>query len=48
MHNKVIAYELGLSVRTVEAYRAQLSEKVGAHGTAELIRLAILGGLDPG
>ena len=43
--NKVIAYELGLSIRTVEAYRAQLLEKLGVRSTAEAIRLAIAAGM---
>ena len=43
--NKVIAYELSLSIRTVEAYRAQLLEKLGVRGTAEAVRLAIAAGM---
>jgi two-component system response regulator FixJ len=43
--NKIIAYELGLSIRTVEAYRAQLLEKLGVRSTAEAIRLAIGAGM---
>jgi two-component system response regulator FixJ len=43
--NKIIAYELGLSIRTVEAYRAQLLEKLGVRGTAEAVRLAIAAGM---
>jgi two-component system response regulator FixJ len=43
--NKIIAWELGLSIRTVEAYRAQLLTKLGARGTAEAVRLAIAAGL---
>jgi len=43
--NKIIAYELSLSVRTVEAYRAQLLEKLGVRGTAEAVRLAIAAGM---
>lgn len=39
--NKLIAYELGLSIRTVEAYRAQLLEKLGVRSTAEAVRIAI-------
>jgi len=44
--NKVIAWELGLSVRTVEAYRAQLFERLGARNTADAVRLALAAGLD--
>lgn len=43
--NKRIAGDLGLSVRTVEAYRAQLMERLGARNTAEAIRIALLGDL---
>jgi two-component system response regulator FixJ len=43
--NKVIAYELGLSVRTVEAYRAQSLDKLGVRGIAEALRLAIAAGI---
>jgi len=44
--NKIIAYELGLSIRTVEAYRAQMLQKLGVRGTAEAVRMALAGGLD--
>lgn len=44
--NKVIAWELGLSVRTVESYRAQMLEKLGVRGTAEAVRIAIAAGLE--
>jgi two-component system response regulator FixJ len=43
--NKMIAFELGLSVRTVESYRAQMLEKLGASGTAEAVRIGIAAGL---
>jgi FixJ family two-component response regulator len=43
--NKIIAYELGLSVRTVETYRAQLLDKLGVRGTAEAVRLAMAAGI---
>ena len=43
--NKIIAYELGLSIRTVEAYRAQLLDKLGVRGTAEAVRIAIAAGM---
>jgi two-component system response regulator FixJ len=46
LQNKVIAYELGLSVRTVELYRGQLLAKLGVTGTAEAVRFAIAAGLD--
>jgi two-component system response regulator FixJ len=45
--NKIMAYELGLSIRTVEAYRAQLLAKLGVRSTAEAIRIALAAGVDP-
>jgi two-component system response regulator FixJ len=42
--NKIIAYELKLSIRTVEAYRAQLLARLGARGTADAVRMAIAAG----
>ena len=43
--NKVIAYELEISPRTVEIYRANLMTKVGARNIAELMRVALTAGL---
>lgn len=43
--NKMIAFKMGLSIRTVEAYRAQLLEKLHVRGTAEVVRIAIAAGL---
>lgn len=42
--NKVIAFELGISPRTVEVYRANVMTKTGAAGLAELVRMAMLAG----
>jgi two-component system response regulator FixJ len=42
--NKVIAYELGISPRTVEVYRANVMSKTGASGLSELVRIALLAG----
>lgn len=42
--NKVIAFELGISPRTVEVYRANVMSKTGAHGLSELVRLALIAG----
>jgi len=43
-----IAAELGISVRTVESYRAQIMEKMKASGVATLVRQAIrIGRLRP-
>ena len=39
--NKEIARELGISPRTVEAYRANLMMKMGAESLSELVRMAI-------
>jgi two-component system response regulator FixJ len=40
--NKTIAYDLGISPRTVEVYRANVMTKMQAKSLSELIRLAIL------
>jgi two-component system response regulator FixJ len=40
--NKVIAYQLGISPRTVEVYRAKAMTKMGAGSFAELVRMAML------
>lgn len=42
--NKTIAWELGISARTVEVYRAKLMEKMQADAFADLVRLAVLAG----
>jgi DNA-binding NarL/FixJ family response regulator len=38
--NRQIAEELSLSIRTVEGYRANMTEKLGFHSRAELVRYA--------
>ena len=45
--NKIIAYRLSLSPRTVEAYRAQLMQKLGVRSLAEAVQIAIEVGLEP-
>lgn len=43
--NKQIAFELEISPRTVEIYRANLMTKTGARNVAELMRIALAAGL---
>ena len=43
--NKVIAWKLGLSVRTVESYRAQVLARLRARNTADAVRIAIAAGI---
>ena len=43
--SKVTAHRLQLSVRTVEAYRGHLFERLGVRGMAEAVRIAVLAGL---
>ncbi len=45
--NKIIAYRLGLSTRTVEAYRAQLMHKLGVRSLAEAVQIVRDAGLEP-
>jgi two-component system, LuxR family, response regulator FixJ len=45
--NKVIAYELSISPRTVEIHRARVMEKTRVRSLSELVRLAIAGGVAP-
>ena len=40
--NKVIAFDLGISARTVEVYRANLMHKMQVKSLSELVRLTIL------
>lgn len=43
--NPLIAEQLGIALRTVKLYRQRAMEKVGAGGTADLVRIADKGGL---
>jgi len=44
--NKVIAAELGISIKTVELHRANLMAKMQARTSTELVRLALIAGLE--
>jgi len=43
--NKVIAFNLSLSPRTVEIHRARVMDKMQARSLSELVRLAIAAGI---
>ena len=43
--NKVIAFDLGISPRTVEIYRANLMNKMQAGSLSELVRMALIAGI---
>jgi two-component system, LuxR family, response regulator FixJ len=43
--NKVIAFDLGISPRTVEIYRAHVMTKMNAGSLSELVRMALLAGV---
>jgi two-component system response regulator FixJ len=43
--NKVIAFDLGISVRTVEVHRARMMDRLGVRQFAEAVRLSVLGTL---
>jgi two-component system response regulator FixJ len=43
--NKVIAFDLGISPRTVEIYRAHVMTKMNAGSLSELVRMALMAGV---
>jgi len=43
--NKTIAFDLGISPRTVEIYRANLMTKMAANSLSDLVRMAMMAGL---
>jgi len=45
--NKSIAYDLGISPRTVEIHRARVMEKMHARSLSELIRFSLATGMQP-
>lgn len=46
--NKITAYDLGISPRTVEKYRVNLMIKMAANSLPHLVRMALLGGFSAG
>lgn len=45
--NKLVAHQLGISVRTVEVYRASIMDKLEARGLSTAVRIALLAGVRP-
>jgi two-component system, LuxR family, response regulator FixJ len=43
--NKIVAFDLGISPRTIEIYRANVMTKMRAGSLSELVRMAIVAGL---
>ena len=43
--NKIIAFDLGISPRTVEIYRANLMTKMPANSLSDLVRMAMTAGI---
>jgi two-component system response regulator FixJ len=47
LSNKSIAFELGISPRTVEIHRARVMEKMSVRSLSELVRMGLAAGLQP-
>jgi two-component system response regulator FixJ len=45
--NKMIAYRLDISPRTVEIHRARVMDKMQARNLPKLVRMAIQAGIEP-
>jgi len=45
--NKIIAYELAISPRTVEIHRGNLMEKMQARSLSNVIQMALVAGVGP-
>ena len=43
--NKMIAFDLGISPRTVEIYRANVMTKMAANSLSDLVRMAMMAGI---
>ena len=44
-HNKTIASQLRISVRTTEVHRTRMMRRLGAHSLAEAVMIGITGGV---
>jgi two-component system response regulator FixJ len=45
--NKIIAFDLGLSVRTIEVHRARMMDRLGVRQLGEAVRLAVMARFAP-